>query len=125
MFDEQKQRESTIDFFTDRLYACLDDEEICNSLAELIKTTLFDEYKHCASKAERIAKLCNQLFPNELPKSPAYEILTPGSSRTLLSVDLPTPDYWHLVNLAAAKKQCVMDYLQVIVADHIKEGKDV
>ena len=125
MFDEQKQRESTIDFFTDRLYACLDDEEICNSLAELIKTTLFDEYKYCASKAERIAELCNQLFPNELPKAPVYEINTPGSSRTLLSVDLPTPDYWHLVNLAAAKKQCVMDYLQEIVADHIKEGKDV
>jgi hypothetical protein len=125
MFDEQQQRESTLDSFTDRLYACLDDGEICESLAELIKTTLFDEYKCCASKAERIAKLCNQLFPNELPKAPVYEINTPGSSRTLLSVDLPTPDYWHLVNLAAAKKQCVMDYLQDLVNTHIKESKNV
>jgi hypothetical protein len=124
MFDEQKQREVTIDSFTDRLYACLDNEKICDSLAELIKTTLFDEYKYCASKAERIAKLCNQLFPNELPKAPVYEINTPGSSRTLLSVDLPTPDYWHLVNLAAAKKQCVMDYLQELVDTHIKESKN-
>lgn len=125
MFDEQQQRQSTIDFFTDRLYSCIDDEQICDSLAELIKATLFDEYKHCASKAERIGKLCNQLFPNELPKSPAYEICTPGSSRTLLSVDLPTPDYWHLVNLAAAKKQCVMDYFQELVVNHIKESKNV
>lgn len=125
MFDEQNQRQSTIDFFTDRLYACLDDEQICESLAELIKTSLFDEYKYCASKAERIGKVCNELFPNELPKSPAYEVLTPGSSRTLFSVDLPTPDYWYLVNLAASKKQCVMDYLQELVANHIKESKDV
>jgi hypothetical protein len=76
-------------------------------------------------KRSVLRKVCNQLFPNELPKSPVYEISTPGSSRTLLSVDLPTPDYWHLVNLAADKKQCVMDYLLDLVADHIKETKNV
>jgi len=125
MFSEEQQKQNTIDFFQDRLYACLDDEKICESLSELIKSTLFDEYKYCASKAERIGKVCNSLFPNELPKSPAYDSCIPGSSRTLLSVDLPTPDYWHLVNLAADKKQCVMDYLKELVANHIKDSKNV